>query len=716
VINILKFLKNYKLLAALVLVLLILQSVCDLALPTYTRDILNIGLQQNGISDAAAKTIRASELDILMMLMTDGEKQLVDSSYGAEENGLRCLSDNADIKAVSEAMTAPECIVYALRNYSADELGINHPSEVISALESGEVSPDVDSVRLLIGRNTDSYREQLVAMYVENEYAADGVDTNDIRTSYLWSVGFKMILVSIVMLGLSVLSSLTASKISAGVGRELREQIFEKVTAFSAAEMEKFSAASLITRSTNDIAQIQTVSVLLLSFVIYAPILAIGGIIMVIKSGAGMGIIVVDAVLVLVDAIVYLAIIVMPKFKIMQKLVDKVNLVSREILSGIMPIRAFSRERHEEQRFDAANRELMETQLFTGRAMAFLSPVIMFVMNGVSVLIVWIGSKNVDLGVMQVGDITAYITYTTVIVEGFLMLAMVSIILPRAAVAADRIKEVLDADLTLNDPEAPADDRLSDAKGEINFDRVSFTYPGAELPSLEDISFSASPGTTTAIIGATGSGKSTLLDLILRFYDVTSGSIKIDGIDIRDISQSKLHSLIGYVPQKGQLFSGNIESNLKYAGDVSEEEMKLAVDIAQAGFIEELEGGYEYSVAQGGSNVSGGQRQRISIARAIAKKPPILLFDDSFSALDYKTDLALRKALKANSGDACVLIVAQRISTILHADKIIVLENGKTVGVGTHESLMRNCPTYIEIAGSQLSEEELIKEGGDING
>ena len=525
-----------------------------------------------------------------------------------------------------------------------------------------------------------------------------------------------MLLMAVIMAIAAILVGLIASVTSSKVGRDLRTSIYEKVMQFTDAEMEKFSTASLITRSTNDIQQIQMVSVMLLRMVLYAPIVAIGGIIMVVKTGSSMGWTIVLAVVVMMACIGTLTGIAMPKFKIMQKLVDRLNLVSREMLTGIMPIRAFSREKHEEQRFDEANQNLFQTQLFTNRTMTFMLPVMMFVMNGISVLIVWVGGHNVDAGTMQVGDLTAFITYSMVIVMGFLMLTMISIMLPRAGVAADRIVEVLDTPISLHDPERTKDTLLEQPKGYVTFQDVSFTYPDADEPALSHISFTAEPGKTTAIIGSTGCGKSTIVRLIPRFFDVTQGAVRIDGVDVREMSQHKLRSLMGYVPQKGVLFSGTIESNLKYGGEnISDADMQQAADIAQATeFIDSKVDRYNSLISQGGTNVSGGQKQRLSIARAIAKHPKIYLFDDSFSALDYKTDLTLRKELSKQTADATVIIVAQRISTILHADNILVLDEGKIVGSGTHEELLASCETYQEIAKSQLSEAELagVEKGG----
>ena len=538
---------------------------------------------------------------------------------------------------------------------------------------------------------------------------AQGVDLHAHQMHYLLIEGSKMLAIALLMAAAAVMIGLLASQCAAGVGMQLREDMFKKVVSFSSTEFDRFSTASLITRTTNDIQQIQMVMVMLLRVVFYAPIIGIGGIIKVSNTKTGMGWIIAVAVgsaLVLVAVLMSMA---MPRFKRMQRLIDRLNLVSREILTGISVIRAFSREKHEEKRFESASRDLMKTQLFTNRLMTFMMPLMMFVMNGASVLIVWNGGHGIDAGTMQVGDMIAFITYTMQIVMAFLMIAMVSIMLPRAGVAAGRINEVLQTEPVIRDPETAKDCEKENWTGTLEFDNVSFHYPDAEGNVIEDVSFTARPGQTTAVIGSTGSGKSTLLNLIPRFFDVTKGAVKIDGVDIREISQHKLHDMIGYVPQKGVLFSGTIESNLKFGGEkITDDDMKMAAAIAQAEeFIDEKPEGFASHISQGGTNVSGGQKQRLGIARAIAKSPKIFLFDDSFPALDYKTDAALRKALSREVKDAVVLIVAQRISTILHADQIIVLNEGKVAGIGTHEELMKSCETYQEIARSQFSESEL---------
>ena len=548
-------------------------------------------------------------------------------------------------------------------------------------------------------------------LLVSLEYEAQGI-AHDVQMAYLWREGLQMLGLTLLMVVVAVAVGFVASRVSAAIGRDLRRDVFSTVIGFSHAEIEQFSTASLITRTTNDIQQVQFVCVILLRMVAYAPILGIGGIVHVARSETGLTWITFLAVVALLLLIGVLMRIAMPKFKLMQTLVDRLNLVSREILTGIMPVRAFSREAFEEQRFDKANRDLMQTQLFTNRTMAGLMPFMTLIMNGTSLLIVWFGGKAMDMGTMQVGEMIAFITYTMQIVMSFLMLAMVAVLLPRAGVAADRIYEVLRTPATIHDPTPEVAEKAKARThwdGVVQFEDVSFRYPGADDDALEHISFTAKPGETTAIIGSTGCGKSTLLNLIPRFYDVTGGRVTIDGVDVRDLPQQTLHDLLGYVPQKGVLFSGTIESNLKFGGPaITDGDVQEAAAIAQAtDFIEAKTEGFRSPIAQGGSNVSGGQKQRLSIARAIAKHPRIYLFDDSFSALDYKTDVALRRALKARTDNATVLIVAQRISTVLHANQILVLDEGKVVGKGTHAQLLESCPEYREIARSQLSQKEL---------
>lgn len=717
--NIFRFLAKHKLAILAAICCLVVQAYCDLALPTYTSDVLNVGLQQGGIADGVMDTVRADSLETLELFMTDADAQTVEQAYTQPNaSGVRTLRDDADRETLNNILRKPEATVYQMRSNDKTK---GAPEQLKAAVAAGAMTKEqlisqMDEAFSKMGDMTDTFLTEIAVNYVSAEYQAQGIDLNQVRNAYLFAVGGKMLLMAVIMAIAAILVGLIASVTSSKVGRDLRTSIYEKVMQFTDAEMEKFSTASLITRSTNDIQQIQMVSVMLLRMVLYAPIVAIGGIIMVVKTGSSMGWTIVLAVVVMMACIGTLTGIAMPKFKIMQKLVDRLNLVSREMLTGIMPIRAFSREKHEEQRFDEANQNLFQTQLFTNRTMTFMLPVMMFVMNGISVLIVWVGGHNVDAGTMQVGDLTAFITYSMVIVMGFLMLTMISIMLPRAGVAADRIVEVLDTPISLHDPERTKDTLLEQPKGYVTFQDVSFTYPDADEPALSHISFTAEPGKTTAIIGSTGCGKSTIVRLIPRFFDVTQGAVRIDGVDVREMSQHKLRSLMGYVPQKGVLFSGTIESNLKYGGEnISDADMQQAADIAQATeFIDSKVDRYNSLISQGGTNVSGGQKQRLSIARAIAKHPKIYLFDDSFSALDYKTDLTLRKELSKQTADATVIIVAQRISTILHADNILVLDEGKIVGSGTHEELLASCETYQEIAKSQLSEAELagVEKGG----
>lgn len=707
--NIFKFLKDSKRNVFIIVLLLILQAYCDLSLPSYTSNILNVGLQQNGIEDAVPSSIRSESLEDLYLFMDEKDIEMVKDSYSGDE--ILHLNENIDRQSLNAALIKPESIVFQLErvpNYSISDI-----KQMIDAglMTKEDLLKQIDGMMQANSDMSDTYLNQIAVQYVAKEYEAQNIEVKDIQNQYLLSIGMKMVLMALLMSASAVLIGYLASRTSAGVAMNLRESVYKKVMQFSSEQMERFSTASLITRCTNDIQQVQFVIVMMLRMVAYAPILGIFGIIKVIETGSGMSWIIVMAVIMLAALVGILIAIAMPKFKKMQTLVDRLNLVSRELLTGIMPIRAFNREQYEEKRFETANNDLYSTQLFTGRTMAFMMPVMMLIMNGISVLIVWVGAGKVDLGTIQVGDLTAFITYSMVIVIGFLMLSAISIMLPRAGVAADRIVEVLDTPLTLYDPAKPQDEKIS--QGILEFKNVGFAYPGAKEEAIYDISFTAHPGETTAIIGSTGCGKSTLLNLIMRFYDVTSGEILLDGVDIRNLSQKKLREQIGYVSQKGILFSGTVESNIKYAdNNISDEEMKEAAEIAQAGFIEKMPEGYKSAIAQEGSNVSGGQRQRISIARAIAKHPKIYLFDDSFSALDYKTDLALRTELNKHIEDATVIIVAQRISTILHADKILVMEDGRIVGQGTHEQLMKTCPTYLEIAQSQLSEAELSKTGG----
>ena len=699
----------------LIVLLLIGQAYCDLSLPSYTSDIVDVGIQQGGIENAVPERMREETFNNIALFLTEEERALAEESYTLAE-GVRELntSDRQTIEQLDEAFGLPMVILSSLEESGMDLSGLSQ-----AMLNSGLTEDAIDGIRQQalesMGDMSDSIISQRAVLFVQAEYEALGMDLGQVQMNYLLSTGAKMLGLTLLMVATAVLSGLLSSRTAAKIGMELRGQVFTRVLSFSNNELNKFSIASLITRSTNDIQQVQMVEVMLLRMVLYAPIIGIGGIIRVAGTRTGLSWIIVVAVVAIFVLVMTLLAVAMPKFKKMQTLVDRLNLVAREILTGLSVIRAFDREKYEEDRFDTANQNLMKTQLFTNRVMNIMMPAMMLIMNCVTVMIIWFGGHGIDAGTMQVGDMIAFITYTMQIVMAFLMITMISVMLPRAGVAADRIQEVLDTPLSIHDAASVRDEELKDAKGELRFEDVSFRYEGADEDALEHISFTAKPGETTAIIGSTGCGKSTLIHLIPRFYDVTQGRITIDGVDIREISQEKLHSLLGFVPQKGNLFSGTIASNIKYGGDwITDEKMEEAAQIAQATeFIETKPDGYDSPIAQGGSNVSGGQKQRLSIARAIAKSPKIFLFDDSFSALDYKTDAQLRKALHEKTADAAVLIVAQRISTILHANRILVLEDGKIVGDGTHEQLLESCAAYQEIARSQLSESEL--KGGGTN-
>ena len=720
-----------------VVALLFVQAYCDLSLPDYTSKIVDTGIQQGGIESPLPETVRQSTLDALSLLMSEEDADALQNAYGyylQDDGVLKLRSDLTDAErtALEEAVTTPDIVLYMAAAQNA-----NAPAgDEAEAMTAAPTAEDLDAVcaqfaamaqmpgfsREMIQQQLASAMEQVdettlssmasqATLLVSLEYEAQGV-SHDVQMAYLFRVGGQMLALTLLMVVVAILVGLIASRVSASIGRELRRETFSSVIHFSNAEIENFSTASLITRTTNDIQQVQFTCVILLRMVAYAPILGIGGVMHVTQGNTGLAWIIVLDVAALLLLITVLMSVAMPKFKIMQTLVDKLNLVSREILTGVMPVRAFSRESFEEKRFDAASRELMGTQLFTNRAMVAMMPFMTLIMNGTSLLIVWFGGKAMDAGNMQVGEMIAFITYTMQIVMSFLMLAMVAVMLPRAGVAADRIDEVCRTKASIHDPDAAAAKPALEKKdwdGVVRFEDVSFRFPGADSDALEHISFTANPGETTAIIGSTGCGKSSLLNLIPRFYDVTGGRVTIDGIDVREMPQEQLHSLLGYVPQKGVLFSGTIESNLKFGGaQITDAGMKKAASIAQATeFIDAKPEGYASPIAQGGSNVSGGQKQRLSIARAIAKEPKIYLFDDSFSALDYKTDVTLRRALKEETDNATVIIVAQRISTVLHANQILVLDDGRLVGKGTHAQLMATCPEYQEIARSQLSQKEL---------
>ena len=731
--NLFKYAASYWKAMIAIMLILFVQAYCDLSLPAYTSNIVNVGIQQGGIEDEIPEQIAREEMDKLLLFVSEEDGQKVMDAYEEDTESYEkdayvlkesVSGDEEQMKELQDILKLPMMMMTGFE--SGSDMTKEVESQLKSSLPDGTVSEDTtifDIMKMLPGEQRtamvekmgeqmddlpDTILDQAAVSYCKSVYQDLGMDMEKIQTGYLVKTGGMMIALAFLGMAASVLVGFLASRVGASAGRDLRGRVFHKVVGFSNHEFNQFSTASLITRSTNDIQQIQMLIVMLLRMVLYAPILAIGGVFQVMKTNVSMSWIIGLAVIIIACMVLLLFVVAMPKFKMLQKLVDKLNLVTREILTGLSVIRAFSTEKHEEKRFDDANVELTKTNLFVNRAMTFMMPVMMLVMNGVSVLIVWTGAHGISDGQMQVGDMMAFIQYTMQIIMGFLMLCMISIMLPRAAVAADRVEEVLKSETIICDPEQP-EVLPEQGEGVLSFDHVSFKYPGADEDVLQDITFTARPGQTTAIIGSTGSGKSTLVNLIPRFYDVTEGKITLDGIDIRDIKQHDLREKLGYVPQKGVLFSGNIASNIMFGNqDGTEAEMKEAAEIAQATeFIETKPEGYESPIAQGGSNVSGGQKQRLSIARAIAKHPQVFIFDDSFSALDYKTDVTLRHALAEKTRESTVLIVAQRISTILHAEQILVLDDGKIVGKGTHAELLKNCEVYREIAESQLSRAEL---------
>ena len=701
------FLKPYALQVVVIICVLMVQAYCDLSLPAYTSDIVNVGIQQSGIDEKVPEALAGEDLNLILAFVPEEDRAEVADAYEESSDSYdyegtvmtlkeQVKEDDSRLEELSDQMGLPMVMAMA-----AEESGINmNGAEGMTGEGSGQMEDLPDSMV-----------EQAVAAYIQSAYEKIGIDVGDISSRYILATGGKMLLLAGLGMAASILVGLMASRVGAGLGRSLRERVFRKVVGFSNGEFDKFSTASLITRSTNDIQQIQLLTVMILRMVLYAPIMAIGGIWNVFHTNVDMSWIIALAVVLIFLLVAVLFAVVMPKFRILQNLVDRLNLVSREILTGLSVIRAFGTEKHEEERFDDANKDLTRANLFVNRAMTFMMPTMMLIMNGISVLIVWVGGHSIDEGTMQVGDMMAFIQYTMQIIMAFLMICMISVMLPRAAVSAERVDGVLESHTLINDPGDP--EKLpEESKGQVVFDHVSFRYPGAEEDVLEDISFTAEPGQTTAIIGSTGCGKSTLVNLIPRFYDVTEGSIRLDGHDIRNLTQHDLREKLGYVPQKGVLFSGDIASNILFGNpDGTDEEMEEAARIAQATeFIEAKKRQYHSHIAQGGSNVSGGQKQRLSIARAIAKHPAVYIFDDSFSALDYKTDVALRGALKGKTEDSTVIIVAQRISTIMHAEQILVLDDGKIVGKGTHKELLRDCPEYYQIASSQLSEKELEQD------
>lgn len=700
-----------------IVALLVIQAVCDLSLPDYTSKIVNVGIQQSGIENPVPEQIRQSELEKLLQLVPEESQSAVLGKYtlNTEKNPAvyeqKRLSGEEQ-EELNNILEKPIFLVYMMESGQTEGMSGATTSDSFQGMAEQGISLDqmMEQLDQKLGEMEGSILTQSDILYVQKEYEALGIDVGAIQIQYIVIAGLKMLGLALAAMAATIVVTLLASRTAAGVAKNLRNDVFRKVVSFSNQEFEKFSTASLITRSTNDIQQIQMLLVLLLRIVFYAPIVAVGGCIMALQKNSSMFWVIGVAVVAVLSLVVVLFSITMPRFKLMQKLVDKLNLVSREILSGLWVIRAFGTQKYEEKRFDGVNKDLTKTNLFVNRVMTCMMPAMMLTMNAVTVLIVWAGADKINAGGMQVGDLMAFIQYTMQIVMSFLMISMMSIMLPRATVSANRIQEVLETEVEIEDPQRPEGFVLSKT-GEVEFQDVSFRYPGADEDVLEHITFTAKKGETTAFIGSTGSGKSTLVNLIPRFYDVTGGRILVDGRDVRDVTQHELRARIGYVPQKGVLFSGTIESNLKYGGDfITDQDMEQAAQIAQATeFIAAKPEGYQSEISQGGGNVSGGQKQRLSIARAVAKHPEIYIFDDSFSALDYKTDVELRKELKEKTAGATVLIVAQRISTILHAEQIIVLDEGKIVGKGTHEELLESCEVYQQIALSQLSKEELGK-------
>ena len=730
-----QFLKPYAPRVLLILCVLVVQAYCDLSLPTYTSNIVNVGIQQSGIDEEIPENISEEEMNRLLLFVSEDDRQDIQDAYEKSSESFdydgevltlkdSVKSDDKKLDKLTEEMKLPMMLTDGFENGSdttkqmEDQLkeqmsqvpGIEKMSvfDIFGMMDDTQRAAIVDKITEQMDKMPDSILDQAAVSYIQSAYEQIGLDTGHMSTVYILKTGAKMLGLAALGMAASILACLMASRVGAKVGRGLRRDTFRKVIGFSNAEFDKFSTASLITRSTNDIQQIQLLTVMILRMVLYAPIMAIGGILKVSKTNVDMFWIIGLAVLLIIMVVAVLFIVVMPKFKIVQNMVDKLNLVSREILTGLPVIRAFHTEKHEEERFDKANKDLTKLNLFVNRAMTFMMPTMMLVMNGITVLIVWVGGHSINDGAMQVGDMMAFIQYAMQIIMSFLMICMISVMLPRAAVSAERVDEVLKSETKIHDPKEPKT-LPENGKGEVSFEHVSFRYPGAEEDVLHDITFTAKPGETTAFIGSTGCGKSTLVNLIPRFYDVTEGKITIDGQDVRDLTQHELREKLGYVPQKGVLFSGNIASNIMFGNPAgSEQEMTEAAQIAQAvEFIDTKPERYKSPISQGGANVSGGQKQRLSIARAIAKHPDVYIFDDSFSALDYKTDTVLRSALKEKTTDSVVLIVAQRISTILHAEQIIVLDDGKIVGKGTHEELLKTCDAYYQIAASQLSESEL---------
>ena len=752
--KVLKNLKNSWASVVAIVILLCVQAAADLALPDFTSRIVNVGIQYGGIEEAVPEVISSDTMNDLL-IFTEEDNKILDG-YDLVRNEATDSQEKDIKKYLGNDFDISNNSVYVLKDLSEEELNeltniITNPLIEYSSITNEETANQIkesimqtmneenkgalanlDIMSILelmpesqrrtvleeftnyMSQMTDSIKEQAAISAVKQIYATEGVNTDKLQNDYILMSGLQMLVVALISMICAVTIMLLSSKVAARLGKTLRDKVFKKVLSFSTAELREFSTASLITRSTNDIQQIQQLIAILFRVVVYAPIIGIGGFVKVLTSSDySMAWIIGLAIVAILFIVGTLFAVAMPKFKKLQDLIDKLNQVSREILTGLPVIRAFNKEKKEEGRFESSNKDLMKTNVFVNRAMSMMMPLLMFVMSSITVLIVWVGAHNVDAGTLQVGDMMAFIQYTMQIVMAFLMISMISIMLPRAAVSARRINEVVETEPSIKDKEETK--RFNpDKKGLVEFKNVSFRYPDADTEILEDINFTAEPGKTTALIGSTGSGKSTVVNLIPRFYDVTEGELLVDGVNVKDVAQKDLRNIIGFVPQKGILFSGTIESNIKYADEnISDEQMKKAAEIAQATeFIEGKPAKYQDPIAQGGGNVSGGQKQRLSIARAIAKDPEIFIFDDSFSALDFKTDSKLREALEEKTENKTVIIVAQRISTILNADKIIVLEEGKIVGQGTHEELLKNNETYKQIALSQLSEEELNGKGG----
>lgn len=750
--KIMKYLKKSAVSVVAIIILLLIQALCDISLPDYTSKIVNVGIQQGGIENAVPEVIKENELKRLLMFVDNDDKDAVEDAYTLVKSGdtsdekydeyvekyPKLETENVYVlkeidkeknEKLNEILGKPEMALLAIEKDGEESKKIKEgilkmmpPQAAMvmkdkSLIEIMETMPEeqLAPMRKEMFKKFDSMPDSIITQsaiaYVNNEYKSIGIDLDNLQNKYILKSGAQMLGIAILSMFVTIIVTYLAAKVAATLGKTLRNNVYEKVMSFSNEEMKKFSTASLITRSTNDIQQIQMMMVMILRFIFYAPMMAMMGIFKVINTNVSMSWIIGVAVLCIVFLLGILFTFVMPKFKLVQNLVDRLNLVSREIITGIMPIRAFSNQKHEEERFDKANGDLTKVNIFVNRIMSCMMPAMMLVMNLIAVLIVYKGTYSIDAGTMQVGDMMAFIQYTMQIIMSFLVIAMMSVMIPRASVSAGRICEVIETEPTIEDPRN-AKEFSGNKKGVVEFKNVSFKYPDAEENILSDISFTAKPGETTAFIGSTGSGKSTLINLIPRFFDVTEGQILVDGVDIREVTQKNLREKIGYVPQKGILFTGTIESNLRYGNpNATDDEIIEAAEIAQATeFIDSKPEGFDTKIAQGGTNVSGGQKQRLSIARAIAKNPEIYIFDDSFSALDLKTDAALRKALKKKTGDSTVLIVAQRISTILHAEQIIVLDEGKVIGKGTHEELLKNCEVYKQIALSQLSKEELGNE------